>query len=225
MGMAAAISVIGGLASAAGSVMQGNAQAAQASYQAQVADTNAELAKQKSWESLKEGAREEEKFKRRADQFAATQLTQLAGSGVQLSGSPLTVLSDTAAGTAEDIQQIRYNALKSMWGGLVEMSNYQNEANSMRASAKNAKRSGLMGAAGSLIGLGASLYGAGHSTYNGDGTIHLTAKTIRPSEPSAASIAKNGPYQLQLGNWSNPSTKLQYPSGGMWGNMGQQYRY
>jgi hypothetical protein len=163
---------LSGAFSAYSSYSQGKAQessylfqAAQYENQAAVAERNRLLAEQQASESLKEGAREEGRFRRSAEQFKAAQKSQLAASGVQMSGSALNVMADTAMGIEQDANMIRYNTLKQKWGFDVQGVNYANEANAARASAanarttaKSAKAAGLMGAAGSLLGTAANVW-------------------------------------------------------------------
>ena len=152
--------ILGGVFSAASSIYQGRQQAKAYEAQAQVAENNRRTSELLAREALNEGAREEQKFRRQARQFAASQEAGLAGSGAQMSGSALNVMADTASGIEQDATQIRYNTLKNRWGYEVQAVNYLNEANAARASAKNAKRAGLFGAAGSILGMSANIWGA-----------------------------------------------------------------
>jgi len=174
--------VIGGLVSTAASVIgqqqQARAVARQADYQAQVAEQNRAIAQAQSQEALAAGAREERRFRQRAEQFAATQRAMFAASGVQMSGSPLNVIGETAFGIGEDVTQLRYNALKSMWGHEVQATSFLNEANQARAtaaSARHAGRSAWIGGVGSLLSTGAQIWGTQHSSYR-RGAIHVGSK-------------------------------------------------
>lgn len=157
-GLMTALTMLQGGLSAAGSIMQGNAQAKAAEAQARVAENNRKMAENAVSEAGKEGAREQMRFRQNAAQFAASQESQLAASGVALSGSAANVLADTAMGIEQDADMIRFNSLKKRWGYQVEATNYANEASAAKASAKNARLSGRIGAATSLIGTGLTLW-------------------------------------------------------------------
>lgn len=157
-GLMTALTMLQGGFSAAGAVMQGNAQAKAAEAQARVAENNRKAAENAASEAGREGAREMTRFKKNAAQFAASQESQLAASGVAPGGSAAAVMADTAMGIEQDAETIRFNALKKRWGYQVEATNYANEAGAARATARNARVAGYMGAATSLIGTGATLW-------------------------------------------------------------------
>lgn len=157
MGLPTALTVVGGLFSAASSVMAGSAQAAAYNAQAKAAEQNALAAQRQGVEALKAGAREEERFREEARQFQSAQRTTAAASGVQMSGSALNVLADTAQGIEDDADTLRFNTLKEKWGHDVQSVDFQNQANAARSSAKNAKRAGWMGGFTSLLGTGREL--------------------------------------------------------------------
>jgi len=183
------LTVVGGLFSAASSYMgvqaqqqqmryQAEAQARQYEQQALVAEQNRRLAEMQQSAALAEGAHEEQLFLRRARQFQAGQEAVLAASGAMLSGSPLAVLADTAMGIEQDVNQIRLNALKGMWGYQVQGQQLGFEASEARRGAQYSRASvprlSPWGAAiGSLLGTGAQIWGASHSTYNRSGGITI----------------------------------------------------
>lgn len=155
MGLPMALTVVGGLFSAASSVMAGQAQARAYEAEAKMAEQNARLAERQGVEALKAGAREEERFRQQARQFQSAQRTTMAASGAQLSGSALSVLSDTAMGIEQDADTLRFGTLQDKWGFDVQRTNFMNQASAARASAKNAKTAGWMGGFTSLLGTGA----------------------------------------------------------------------
>ena len=155
MGLPMALTVVGGLFSAAGSVMAGQAQARAYEAEAKMAEYNARMAERQGVEALKAGAREEERFRQQARQFQSSQRTTAAASGAQVSGSALSVLADTAMGIEQDADTIRFNTLKDKWGFDVQRTNFTNQASAARASAKNARTAGWMGGFTSLLGTGA----------------------------------------------------------------------
>jgi len=186
--------IASGLFSAASSVMGGQSQAAAAQYQAQVAEQNRALAQQQAQMALAEGAREEHKFRSQQEQFQASQAAQLAASGAQVTGSPLQVMADTSAGIEEDVKQIRFNALKNMWGYEAQGAGYESQAIQSRAAAKGAETAGWMGAFGSLLGTGADVWSTTHSTAKPGGTI-----SVNPSPWGIGTSQQFVPPDSQLG--------------------------
>lgn len=154
MGLPMVLTVAGGLFSAASSVMAGRAQAKAYEAEARMAEHNARLAEKQGVEALKAGAREEARFREKARQFQSSQRTTMAASGVQMSGSALSVLADTAQGIEKDADTIRFDTLKDKWGFDVQRTNFKNRASSARASARNAKTAGWIGGFSSLLGTG-----------------------------------------------------------------------
>ena len=173
-----ALTLASGLFSAAGSIMQGRAQAKVYEAQARVAQQNARLATLQGIEELKKGAREEGKFRKKARQFQSSQRTRLAASGIQLGGSSASVLADTASGIEQDATAIRFNTLQSKYARDVQAMNFRNEANAARANAKNAKMSGVLGGIGSLFNTGMTYAGitagvpTGTQVNGGSITVH-----------------------------------------------------
>ena len=155
MGLPMALTVVGGLFSAASSVMAGQAQARAYEAEAKMAEYNARMAERQGVEALKAGAREEERFRQQARQFQSSQRTAIAASGAQVSGSALSVLADTAQGIEQDADTLRFNTLKDKWGFDVQRTNFTNQANAARTSAKNARTAGWIGGVTSILGTGA----------------------------------------------------------------------
>ena len=182
---AAVLTAASGLFGAYSSIQQGNAQAAAYEAQANAANQNAKIAAWQAEDTLKRGAGEEKKLRERGGQFAATQLSQLAASGQQLSGSALGVLQDTGMGLEQDADTLRLDFAKEKWGHDVQQVNYLNEADGARSSAKNAKKAGRIGAFTSLLGAGVGIYsgltaGASTGAKVSGGTITLGTPVPTP---------------------------------------------
>ena len=96
---APALMIINGVLAAASSVYQEQMQGASYEAQANAADANRRLSELQASEALKEGAREEERFHRQAQQYAAAQEARLAASGAKAAGfvGAATTLLGTAA--------------------------------------------------------------------------------------------------------------------------------
>jgi hypothetical protein len=121
--------------------LQFEAQSAQFEREAKIADENKKTSEWQASESLRRGAREEARFRLQARQFAESQRAQFGASGVTMSGSPLSVLADTAQGTEQDAASMRLNTLRERWGFMVEGVNWANQAEASRLSALNASAS------------------------------------------------------------------------------------
>lgn len=192
MGMA--LMAVTGVMGAVSSIQQANAQASaiqrqgelqaqQMEQQALVARQNADIERMKASETLREGSREEARFRAQARQFSATQMAQLAASGVQGNAdSALLVQQDTMSGIEEDANQLRYNTLKERWGYQVNEANYVDQENSLTAQAgatrqeaaaqaRATKKAGMWGAVGGLLSTSVGMYGqygASHSYASGN---------------------------------------------------------
>ena len=185
MGLPVILTAASGLIGAAGSVAQGNAQARAYEAQAQAAQQNARLAELQGERELEKGAREEQRFRRQQRQFQGTQRAALAASGVQMGGSALSVLADTASGIEEDAAMIRFNTLQSKWERDAQAVNFRNEANAMSANADNARSAGRIGAFSTLLGTGLGIAGmtAGMPTgasVSRSGAIKIAGQRVTP---------------------------------------------
>lgn len=130
---------------AVGSIMQGEAQAGSAKFNARVAQQNAVIAQQ-------QGAAAEAAQQRDAARQIGTMLANYGSSGVQVdAGSPLDVLADAARMAELDRLTIQYNTRLKAAG-------YETEAQLQRSQASAARTSALFNAAGAGMD--------GYSTYS-----------------------------------------------------------
>lgn len=142
---AAALTVASGVVSAAGAMAQGEAQANAAEYEGLVADRNAKIARNQA------AVEQEDQRRENLRQLGAVRAAYGA-SGIEMSGSPLDVLSDTALEQELDVARIGYRGeLKAIGEG--------DKANLARAEADNARSAGAIGAVGSVLKTGTSLFG------------------------------------------------------------------
>lgn len=145
----AAIGLIGGLVSAAGSVMSGMMQAQ--GYEAQAAAYKAQ-AQTQAMAGSAAGQQADDKMKR----MTGAQVTALASNGLDLSGSALDVIRDSRAQAEMDKATIRAN-----WQNQANVSTFQSNVATMNAG--NAMMGGIIGAAAPLINSfrpNTGLYGA-----------------------------------------------------------------
>jgi hypothetical protein len=143
--LSAAASVASGVVGAMGAMQQGKAQSQAATYTAQVADRNAKIARQQA--DVEQEDQRRENMRQRGAIRAA-----YGGSGIEMAGSPLDVLEDTAMEQELDVERIGYR-------GTLRALGENDKANLARAEAENAKSAGAIGAMGSILKAGTSLLG------------------------------------------------------------------
>lgn len=135
--------IAGTAISAIGAIRAGQAQAAAANYNAQVAERNAFI-------SRDQAAADEQRQRIQARRKLGAMRAAYGASGISLEGSPLDVLEDSAAEAELDALTIRYK------GGVGAMG-YEAEAGAQRARAKNATTESYYNAGAALL-TGASNY-------------------------------------------------------------------
>lgn len=160
---------VGGLAvSVAGAIAGGQQQAAANRYNARVAENAAAASRQQA-------AVEVARQRRRVNLLMGSQRAATAGSGVTAEGSPLLVMSDTAAQGEYDAELIRY-------GGEVGATQDFAQAAADRVAARQARLGSYFGAGGTLLLAGGVLgKGTSNKTFLGDAgaldTLDVTGST------------------------------------------------
>lgn len=132
-----------GAVSAAGAMSAGKAQANASVYEAQVAQRNAKIARNQAEVDQEDQRRENRR------QMGAMRAAY-GSSGLELSGSPLDVLADTAIEQELDVARIGYR-------GELRAIGEHDKANQAIAAASNAKKAGQIGALSAVVKTGASL--------------------------------------------------------------------
>lgn len=130
--------------SAAGSIMQGNQQAAQAEAQAKALEQQARADQQAS-------AFEQQQERRKQELAQSAARAQVGASGVAFSGSPATVLTANAGQGQLDIEAIQY-------GSQLRQNNLGTQASISRFQGKQAKTAGFINAASGLVSGISNLY-------------------------------------------------------------------
>jgi cell wall-associated NlpC family hydrolase len=123
--------------SAVAAVQQGQATSKMAKYNAQVMENQAVAERQKA-------ALEEQRHRARTTKLLSTQRALIAKSGLDLEGSPLLVMEDTAAQSELDSLLIRYN-------GEMGANRAQSQAGLDRMRASSASTGGYLSAGASLL--------------------------------------------------------------------------
>ncbi len=123
--------------SALGSVQDGNEAARTGAYNARIAELMARDAEAR-------GADEEQKYRGRIRQLMGSQRAAIGGANLEMSGTPLDILVDTAGVGERDALTIRGNAEREAFG-------LRSQGAEMLRQGKAAKKRGLFGAAGTLL--------------------------------------------------------------------------
>ena len=104
--------------------------------QANLADTNAQIAELGAQSALAQGAKEEQRSRLQTTALKKSQRVALAANGVDLGqGSAAELLTSTDLMGDIDANTIKANAVRSAWGYRTQATNYQNQALMDRAAA------------------------------------------------------------------------------------------
>jgi hypothetical protein len=147
------------LLSAVGSVAQGNAQAASAEYNAQIAGQNAIYADARAKDALERGQLEEERVRREGTLVRKGQEARYGAAGIDLAyGSPLDAIISSSTQAELDALTVRANTNREAEDFEREAFSYRANADLSRMEGKNAKRAGFISAVGSVLSGGAGVY-------------------------------------------------------------------
>tara|TARA_R110000868_G_scaffold411706_1_gene707819 strand:- start:40201 stop:40797 length:597 start_codon:yes stop_codon:yes gene_type:complete len=147
-----AAGVVGQIGQQNAQAQAASANAAQARYQAQVAEQNRELMRRQEADALQRGQVAEENRRRVTAQQIGQQRAALAGQGTDFTGSETDILGDTAAAGELDARTIRANAAREAYGYQVQGLGYGNTAALESARAANSTYSpNYLGAGASLL--------------------------------------------------------------------------
>lgn len=136
--MTVALAVVGGIVGAIGALAQADAQSKAAQYNAQVAERNATAARA---QAVSEGIDTVANNRRKLSSIRAA----IGASGVDIAGSPLDVIGDSAIEGSLDVARVKYK-------GEVRAAGYDANAQLSRMEASSAKTAGYFNAAGKLLG-------------------------------------------------------------------------
>lgn len=157
MAISAIFTAIGSVMSAVGAIQSANAQAAAAEYNAQIDERNRIIADQNRKNNVQLAAIEAEDQRRDNRRTMASIRTAYGGAGIDLAGSPLDVLEDTALELELDTARTEHEGrLRNREGGM-QMQEYSEKAVLNRMEAKNAKKAGMISAFGYFASAGAAL--------------------------------------------------------------------
>lgn len=148
----AILSVVSGAISAVGAIQSANAQAAAAEYNAKVDERNARTANQDRINAVKTAQIEAEDKRRENRRTLASINAAYGATGLEMSGTPLDVLQDSAIELALDERRVESEGYARNREGGIKMQAFREDAVLRRMEAKSARAGGIISAFGYLIG-------------------------------------------------------------------------
>lgn len=141
------------LLGAVGSIQQGQAAAASAKYNNQVAQMNATISERRAKDAIERGATEEQKKRQQVQRILGEQQTAMAANGVDLTfGSPLDTMVDTAVLGELDALTIRTNAYREEYDYRVQAANQRAGGQLELMKGQAAKTAGYLDGFGTVLG-------------------------------------------------------------------------
>lgn len=148
---------MGWAVSLVGAGLGAGSQLKQGAQDKRTAEANQRLANYQADDELQRGSLEEQQYRRQIAQLIGKQRNEIGTRNVELRGSALNLLQDTAQIGEEDATTIRNNVARSAWG-------YRNQASEAARWGAN-KKSNATAAAGSTLLTGAAQsYGQWHES-------------------------------------------------------------
>lgn len=150
---ATALGIGGTVVSAIGQINAGNAVAASSEYNARVAERDAVVADQNRKYTLEATQRDVEDRRREGRRQLAAVRASYGNAGVELAGSPLDVLADTALEQELDVSRVEQEGRMRGREGALQMLGLGESAKLSRMEGKSAKNKwGVIGAVAGGIG-------------------------------------------------------------------------
>jgi len=151
--------------SSAMSVSQANAQSKAYSQQAQIARNNALRAQDQAANVAKSGAYQEAAIRQKGKQIIGTQTADYSAANIDTnSGSAQQVAQSTDYSNLMDALNVRHEAANQSWAYETQAQDFNNQASSYDAAAKNAKTAGYINAGTTLL-TGATSLNSDYSKY------------------------------------------------------------
>lgn len=163
LGIAAGVSLIGG-------VRAGQAADATGKANQQIAENNARLSEDSARDASIQGARESQQSAWKTRAMLATQRASAASANVDGAlGSAFDIQSDTALLGGIEQETIQLNAARKAWGFQSEATNYRNQGKIARYEGKTKKQASILGGLGNALALGAQASSAASAAASGGG--------------------------------------------------------
>lgn len=152
------LTIAGAATSAIGFVQAAAAAEASGNYNAQLADRDAFVAGQNRQATAQQTRIAAEDKRRETRRRLSSIRAQYGAAGVQLTGSPLDVLEDSAIEGEQDAQRVEYEGRVAARSGALEMLGFSEEATLSRMNASTQRRAGNINAVAALTsGTGTAL--------------------------------------------------------------------
>lgn len=145
-----ALTIGGTVLSAVGQISAARAQADAADYNARVAERDAFVADQNRKASIRQAEVDAEDKRRENRRVLASMRTSYGASGVDLAGSPLDVLYDTALEQETDTRRVEYEGRVRGREGALQMLGLEEDSTLSRMEARSSRTAGTIAAFGSL---------------------------------------------------------------------------
>ncbi len=145
-------SVVSGVVGAMGAMQAAEANAQAAEYNAKIAERNAIIADQNRKAAMQQADIDADDHRRETRRILASIRTAYGASGIEMAGSPLDVLEDTALERELDTQRIQFEGKVRSREGAIAMLGLQEEATLSKMRAQNERTAGRYAAFGSVIG-------------------------------------------------------------------------
>lgn len=143
---------MGWLVQLGGAALDWGAKRKQGEKDEKTAEANQRLANYQADDALNRGSIEEQRYRRQIAQMIGAQRNAVGSRNVELRGSALRLLEDTAMIGEEDATTIRNNASREAWG-------YRNQADESARWGANQKANANAAAGASLLTGAAQAYG------------------------------------------------------------------
>lgn len=157
MAISAIFTAIGGVVSAIGAIQSANAQAAAAEYNAKINERNRIIADQNRKAAVETANIDAEDSRRNNSRTLASIRAAYGASGLDMAGSPLDVLEDSALELELDTRRVEHEGRVRNREGGMQMQEFSEKATLDRMEAKAAKTAGMLSAFGYFANAGAAL--------------------------------------------------------------------
>lgn len=150
--LSAVLTVVSGAFSAIGAIQQANAAQASAEYNAKVAERNRVIADQNRQLAIQTAEIDASDKRRENARTLSTIRAAYGKSGLEMAGSPLDVMEDSALELELDTQRIAYEGRARGREGAIQMQEFSERATLSRMEGRSAKSAGILSAFGYLAG-------------------------------------------------------------------------
>ena len=145
-------SAVSGVIGAIGAIQQGNAAAASAEYNAKIAERNATIVENNRAITVRQSEVDAEEKRRENRRTLSSVRAAYGASGLELAGSPLDVLEDSALELELDASRIEAEGKMRSSEMAAQGIGLREDANLSRMSGRAARSAGYINAAGALFG-------------------------------------------------------------------------